>query len=128
MRAKAGVDLSTLRPEIRRLEPIIDRVHAEFGVRAIVTSANDSVHGRLPNRVSYHYADAAIDLRVKHVGGAKRQATLYAALVAEIERAYPGAYDVLLEHPGGLQAHIHIEPSPMLASAVGLAPQPMEVG
>lgn len=114
MRAKKGVDLSTLREEISRLELIIDDVYSEFGAEAMVTSANDGKH----RADSLHYRDAAIDLRVKSVGGAKMQTMLHALLARVIDEAYPGMYDVLLEYPGEENAHIHLEFSPFLVALV----------
>lgn len=118
MRAKAGVDLSTLRPEIRRLEPLIDAVYAEMGVTPIVTCTDGDHEGRK----SYHNVGLALDLRVKHVGGAKKQAVLHALLERAIDQAYPRQYDVILEYPGGENAHIHIECSPVLAAALHAVP------
>lgn len=119
MRPKANVNLDALRPEIRRLEPILDAVYAEFGVGAIIT-CTDGDHA---NRRSFHNLDLAIDVRVKNVGGPKKQALLHAMLERAIDREYPGKYDVLLEGAGTANAHIHIEPSPELAAALGAVPR-----
>ncbi len=101
MHPKAGVDLSTLRPEIRRLEPLIDAAHAELGIGAVATSTNQDgydAQGRPIHRSgSLHYRDLAVDLRSKHAGGRKRQELLYSLLARAIAQAYPGQYDVLFE-------------------------------
>lgn len=108
---KLGVKLETLRPELTILEPLVDEVYDEFGLKAIVTSTNDGRHGKN----SYHYKDAAFDLRVKVLDTAKQQETLWRALRNRIDAHYPKLYDVLLEDAGGVNAHIHAEPSPKLA-------------
>lgn len=120
-KAKDGVDLSTLRPEIARLEPTISDVYRAFGGKVpVVTSTNADgydVHGRKIHRAdSFHYRDAAIDLRVWHVGGAPTQRSLWIALRALVEERFPGLYQVLFEGSGTSNAHIHIEPSDRLAS------------
>ena len=121
MTPKRGVDLADLRPEIRRLEPLIDAVYNTFGILAVVTSTNHDGYefGRKLHRAnSLHYDGLALDLRVKHVGKAKLQTTLHAALVRAIDADYPGQYDVLLEGAGSVNAHIHIEASPVLLASL----------
>ena len=114
MLPKLNVNLETLRPELRILEPLVDQVYLEFGLIAICTSTNDGKHS--PN--SYHYKNAAFDLRVKLLSGANQQRWLWARLKEVINDAYPELYDVLLEDAGGNNSHIHIEPSPKLAATI----------
>lgn len=111
MTPKLNVKLETLRPELAILEPLVDEVYAEFGLKAIVTSTNDSKHGR----DSFHYKDAAFDLRVKVLDTEKRQWELWRRLKDRIQERHPGLYDVILEDAGDVNAHIHCEPSPKLA-------------
>ena len=114
MLPKLNVNLDTLRPELRILEPLVDKVYQEFGLVAICTSTNDGKH-----RVhSFHYLDAAFDLRVKLLSGPNEQRCLWLRLRGAIDEAHPGLYDVFLEDAGGNNAHIHIEPSPKLAATM----------
>ncbi len=111
---KSGVNVSVLRPELSRLEPIICAIHDEWNARAVVTCTDGDHAGRK----SYHNPPwcAALDLRIHHLGNAKQQMLFYTSLKRAIDNAWPGLYDVLLESPGGDNAHIHIECSPQLAT------------
>lgn len=93
--AKAGVNLSALRPELSRLEALVSDVYEECGIKAVVTCTDGDHAGR----ISYHNPPycAAFDLRVQHIGGSKAQAVLHAILKRRIGAAYPDLYDVLLE-------------------------------
>lgn len=119
MIAKRDVHLNELHPTLRRLEPVVDDVFGSIDKVAICTSTNsdgyDDQGRKLHRWDSLHYHGMAFDLRIKHVGGSKMQTTVHAALVRQIELAWPGIYDVLLEHPGSLNAHVHIEVGPALA-------------
>lgn len=112
---KLGVRLETLRPELIRLEPIVDLVYSQFRAQAIVTSTNDSKH----KVGSLHYKNAAFDLRIKHIFETARRIALFRALREQVKLAYPdtpaGAmYDVVLEDVDGPNAHIHMEVGPTL--------------
>jgi len=114
MRPKdATVDLGQLHPELRKLEPILDLVYIAFGREAIVTSANDGTH----RKGSLHYRDAAIDLRVKNIALVEAdQSHFHQALKRQVELAYPGEFDILLEGAGGPNVHIHAEFSPRMVA------------
>jgi len=112
MLPKLGVKLETLHPELAILEPIVDEVYASFGLKAIVTSTNDGKHGKN----SYHYKDAAFDLRVKVLDTAKGQWELWRRLRDCVQEQHPGLYDIVPEDFGDVNAHIHCEPSPKLAA------------
>jgi hypothetical protein len=115
MRAKNdSVDLDALRPEIDVLVPLIDACYAAFGVLTICTSTTRGSH----MKGSLHYKGLAMDLRVKHLGDGNRQRSLHACLKRNIDQAYPGLYDVLLEFPGEERAHVHIECSPTLVAQI----------
>ncbi len=116
---KPGVSLATLRPELARLEPICAMLWEEFGIKCVVTSANKDGYDSRGRPIhlpwSFHYKDAAVDLRI-HQLGEKLQLTLYAALCRQINLQWPGLYDILLEKRGEVGAHIHLEPSKILAA------------
>ena len=110
MRGKEGVDVNHLRPELFQLFPVIDAVFFAFSKVPIITSTHDGSH----MKGSLHYSDLAYDLRVRHLGEQQARHSLFMCLKKEIERIYPGLYDVLHEYVGSESEHIHIEASPFL--------------
>jgi len=95
MLIKAGVDISRLRPEIRkRLAGIAAIIWACDKQEIIITSTYEGTHGE----GSLHYAHLAIDVR-------RDQATTYS--FKEIKRVLGPDYDVVLK-----PNHIHIEYDP----------------
>ena len=95
MLIKAGVDISRLKPEIRKkLNKIESIISAILGEEMIVTSTYEGTHS--PG--SLHYADWAVDIRSIN----KRS-----AVWGEIKRYLGDDYDVCLE-----SKHIHIEYDP----------------
>lgn len=117
-----GVNISRLRPELLQLFPLIDQVFWAWNKTPILTSGNDGQH--LPH--SLHYADLAFDLRVKHLGDFPARKSLYACLKREIDRLYPGWYDVLHENVNRESEHIHIEASPLLLGMIEGAAKEVE--
>jgi hypothetical protein len=106
MIAKTGIDLSSRRPELTRLDAIIDAAFAEFWKPAVCTATNLDGYTASGKKIhkehSLHYEDLAEDIRSQSVGGAKAQAVLHARLKALIDEAYPRLYDVLMERPATL--------------------------
>jgi len=95
MLIKAGVDISRLRPEIRKkLNEIARRVWSIEKEELIITSTWEGVH----SEGSLHYADLAVDIR-RHKNGNLVRDTLQYKLGMD--------YDVVLESD-----HIHIEYDP----------------
>ena len=95
MLIKAGVDISRLRPEIRkRLNEIAVIVWETEHEELVITSTYEGAH----SDGSLHYANLAIDIRRK-----KGQEYSY----NEIKIALGDDYDVVLEAD-----HIHIEYDP----------------
>jgi hypothetical protein len=95
MLIKAGVDISRLRPEIRKklgkIESIVDAInHKEM----IITSTYEGNH----SASSLHYANLAVDIR-----SVNRGSTVW----GEIGRALGEDYDVII-----YENHIHIEYDP----------------
>ncbi len=90
-----------MRSEILIALIVANDVYKDFGYDMVVTSINDSSHGRK----SLHYPGLAVDLRTKHVrtDNEKEQIT-------KMIRSYLTTdYDVVLEQLGKKHEHIHIE-------------------
>lgn len=95
MLIKAGVDISRLRPEIRKKLPGIEVIVWQYGGNELtITSTYEGLH----SAGSLHYANLAIDIRryPKEEIGYK-----------EIKEWLGEDYDVILE-----ASHIHIEYDP----------------
>lgn len=100
---KEGVRLTfPLRPELERILIGIETLWptATYGP-AVVTSGNDGRH----MTGSCHYENRAIDLRSKSLKTEQEKAQLVEAL-----RGWLGPdYDVILEHLGEDNEHVHVE-------------------
>jgi len=95
MLIKAGVDISRLRPEIRKkLNEIARRVWSIEKEELIITSTYEGSH----SEGSLHYADLAVDIRRNKCGHLVRD---------ELRNKLGMDYDVVLEAD-----HIHIEYDP----------------
>lgn len=95
MLIKAGVDISRLRPEIRKRLNKIERIFNEYDNELIITSTFEGCHCA----GSLHYANLAIDLRLPDED---RDSVLL-----EIRDYLKHNYDVCCE-----TNHIHIEYDP----------------
>ncbi len=97
MLIKAGVDISRLRPVIRKKLTITERiVYAITGEELVITSTYEGTH----SAGSLHYRHEAIDIRRTNKPD---------TVVREIRRELGHDYDVVLEND-----HIHIEYDPKL--------------
>ena len=95
MLIKAGVDISRLRPEIRKkLNEIARRVWTIEKEELVITSTYEGSH----SEGSLHYADLAVDIRWHKKGQEVRD---------ELRDKLGMDYDVCLE-----ATHIHIEYDP----------------
>jgi len=95
MLIKAGVDISRLRPEIRKkLNEIARRAWSIGGEELIITSTYEGLH----SEGSLHYANLAVDIRKGPSGN---------MLCDELQNKLGMDYDVVLESD-----HIHIEYDP----------------
>ena len=95
MLIKAGVDISRLRPEIRKkLNEIARRVWSIEKEELVITSTYEGSH----SEGSLHYANLAVDIR-RHKKGQKVR--------AELRDKFGMDYDIVL-----LPDHIHIECDP----------------
>lgn len=95
MLIKAGVDISRLRPEIRKKLNMIEVICAECGAELVITSTYEGTH----SAGSLHYADLAIDTRTPKKGGSQFRHKLKAELGPD--------YDIV-----GELDHTHIEHDP----------------
>ena len=66
----------------------------------VVTSGRDGRH----MEGSLHYLDRALDFRTKHLTKAQKH-----TLLAEARHRLGSNYDVLLEHEGRANEHLHVE-------------------
>ena len=95
MLIKAGVDISRLRPEIRKKLNMIEVVLSKYGnTELVITSTYEGTH----SAGSLHYANLAIDIRLPAADG---------GVVRHLKAVLLDDYDVVLEHN-----HIHIEYDP----------------
>ena len=74
-----------------------------IGQDMLITSANDGKHMKR----SKHYTNAALDFRTKHLTSQEKD-----DLVKEVKRQLGAQYDIILEHRGGINEHLHVEFDP----------------
>ena len=95
MLVKSGVDISRLRPEIRKKLNIIATLMFKYGgMELVITSTYEGDHS--PG--SLHYGDLAIDVRTP---------AMNSKLVEYLSEALGDDYDIVKE-----KDHIHIEYDP----------------
>lgn len=99
MLVKLGVDVSKLRPEIRRTLKKVERVFVESGYgEAVITDTDGTGHS--PS--SYHYANQAYDVRLPTM-----EVQRLNSLLQGLKSACGLDYDVVLEGN-----HFHVEYDP----------------
>lgn len=103
IRLKEGVSLRLLVPQMSIATHVVDGVMSIHGFDTVITSGNDSTHAS----GSLHYAGKALDYRTKHV-----DPSLKMAIVQDIKARLGAEFDVVFEHPGGEQEHVHVEWQP----------------
>jgi hypothetical protein len=100
---KPGVKLTDLQPQMVLGAVIVAGVYEAHGAQqCVLTSVNDSKHGL----DSLHYKGRAGDFRTKDFSGNKL------ALRDAVREALGPDFDVVLEHVGEEQEHIHVEWDP----------------
>ena len=105
IKLKAGVDIKGIKAEMVFGIVIVDSVFEDKGVyETIVTSVKDGKH----KPGSLHYSGLAADFRSKHISGL----VLKNAIVESIKSSLGDQWDVLLEHLGKPNEHIHVEFDP----------------
>lgn len=102
MKAKTGVKVNGLKPEILWAMGIVEDVYQEHGQELVITSCVDGKH----SATSLHYIGHAFDARTKCFPEKKRTSTVN--LVAALIRSkLTKEFDVVVE-----KTHIHIEFQP----------------
>ncbi|PBC72847.1 hypothetical protein [Fibrobacter intestinalis] len=104
--AKAGVNMSSLRPEIDSAIVVIVEAFQDAmeddSFLPVITSANDfSAHAKN----SAHYAGAAVDLRIKDIGNLKARKEL----AADVRERLGDRFYVLHEDIGSSNEHLHVQ-------------------
>ncbi len=99
-----SVLLEDLHPDVAKAAFDLERVYRKrFGVDLVITSGNDGTH----KKNSFHYKNAAIDIRVKNV-----PRTRWTELLVECRQAISDdLFDLILELKPGSE-HIHLERDP----------------
>ncbi len=104
MRFKQGVKFKGVQPEMVLALIRVGSLFDSFKIPFIVTSISDGIH----SKNSLHYKGYAVDLRSKHI----QTNELKLALLSDIKEALGDEFDVILEHVGKENEHIHIEFDP----------------
>lgn len=104
--AKAGVNMSSLRPEIDSAIVVIVEAFQDAmeddSFLPVITSAND-FSGHAKN--SAHYAGAAVDLRIKDIGSLNARKEL----AADVRERLGDRFYVLHEDIGSSNEHLHVQ-------------------
>lgn len=89
---------------------VVEAVFADIGLSPVITSGSDSVH----IRQSLHDIGQALDYRTKHVPQLTKN-----FIVKEIKKILdPLGFDIMLEHEGKDNEHLHIEFDPKGIEAI----------
>lgn len=110
MRLKLSVRADHLQPQLVLGLMVADSIFRRYEVELVITSLNDGVHGSK----SKHYEGAGGDLRTKHIVGPERKTTIE-NILADMRDALGPDFDIVLEHFGEENEHIHMEWDPKLA-------------
>lgn len=103
-----GVKIYGLRPELVYCHIFVEKVFARHGIDCIPTSVTGKKHGSL----SLHPVGYAEDIKTKHImGSASARRDVIDAIVADLKKELP-CCDIVLEHYGHAQEHIHVEYDP----------------
>lgn len=102
IRLKPGVRIRNLHPAMVMAAMVVEGALPH--VVCVITSANDSKH----MSGSLHYKDRALDFRTKDIPtqAGKR------AVEKDVAGQLGPDFDVLLEHIGGRNEHLHVEYDP----------------
>lgn len=103
LKLKVGVKPRGLVPEMNLGIQVVCSIFEHYKYDCVITSMHDGVHG--PN--SLHSRDGlcrAVDFRTKHVSSTTKD-----LLLGEIRDALTTDYDVIFEHSGEANEHLHLE-------------------
>ncbi len=101
MRAKEGVDISNIQPQIVLALTTANNLYRDEGVELVYTSGRDGKH----SITSLHYSGNAVDLRISDL--AQKDSFLPSLVRDRLAERLGLDYDVLLE-----STHIHVEYQP----------------
>lgn len=87
-----SLDLSHLAPALAQIEPILCIPFDAFEKLCVVDAAEDN----------------ELTLRVRHLGGAKMQATMAAIVQRQLDLTFPGRYQATLRDAGQLTAALTV--------------------
>jgi hypothetical protein len=105
---KPGVDLRNLAPQWAIGYPIIQQCYHSRGFSCVVTNGNERTPEQLAAKPStLHPSGRALDFRTKHIP--MREKLSVQTLVKE---SLGAQWDVILEHIGMEQEHLHAEFQP----------------
>lgn len=100
---KSTVKLRGITPEMAIGHTFVMDTYNRLGYTCLITSANDSQHGR----ASLHFVGNALDYRTKHV--ARDELDI---LATTVKSALGAEFDVVLEKRGQPLEHLHVEYQP----------------
>jgi hypothetical protein len=100
---KEGVQMKWLVPQMLLAVEVVQDEFKQQGLDTVITSITDGVH----KQNSLHYIGRALDFRTKHAAGIMKGV---AARIAK--RLHPLGFDVLFEHVGEENEHLHVEWDP----------------
>ena len=100
---KSGVSLYGIRPEMVMVHNCVTSVFAKHGYPCVVTSGVGMKHSKR----SLHYVGLALDYRTKHISDNQYKR----AIVMSLQTVLP-CCDVVLEHVGQEEEHLHVEMDP----------------
>ena len=99
---KPGVKIYGIRPEMVVVDSIVRSIYNDHKFGCVITSGVGKKHSEF----SLHYPGFANDYRTKHIPIEAKY-----AIIADIRKALP-CCDVVFEHEGKAQEHLHVEFDP----------------
>lgn len=114
LKLKVGVKPVGVVPEMLLANQVVCSIFEHYKYDCVITSMHDGTHG--PN--SLHSRDGlcrAIDYRTKHVSSNTKD-----LILGDIRDALTADYDVVFEHAGESNEHVHLEfdPKPSVTTEV----------
>lgn len=103
---KPGVVFYGIQPEMVVCDGIVEQTFQRYSLRCTRTSIVGKKHGSR----SLHPVGFAVDYRTRHIAGSGRLQTI-TMLVDDLKAALP-CCDIVFEHEGEPQEHIHVEYDP----------------
>ena len=104
IRLKKGVRYTGIQPELVLTMMLVETIFDDHGYTMTVTSIVDGIH----SPTSLHYAGAAFDVRTNDIPDGYEKDSLIANVIGVMN---PDV-DVLFEHQGKPNEHLHIEFQP----------------